>query len=96
LVLIVPLALIVANLLAGPPGQRTAVNGTLDVQLNRFLPVGADALYTVERPAVLDGRLADPALADEAVVTPDYVRRFGLGVGDTVRLGLYAPGTIPD
>ena len=39
---------------------------------------------TIERPVVLDGRLARPDQPDEAVVTQGFVSRYGHGVGDTV------------
>ncbi|WP_129666393.1 ABC transporter permease [Phytoactinopolyspora endophytica] len=57
-------------------------------------PVDTDVLRTVERPVVLDGRLADPSRADEVVITPAFERTHGKGVGDAVALGLYAPEQI--
>ncbi|SDU88979.1 FtsX-like permease family protein [Jiangella alkaliphila] len=58
------------------------------------VPADGNVLRTVERPVVLDGRLADPDRADEAVVTPRFVRTYGHGVGDTVTVGLYRPVTL--
>jgi ABC-type lipoprotein release transport system permease subunit len=57
-------------------------------------PVDAEAMWTVERPVVLDGRLADPARAHEVVVTPAFVDTYGKGVGDRVAIGLYTPEQI--
>lgn len=49
------------------------------------LPPGtADLMRTVERPVVLQGRLADPTRVDEAVVTAKFVTTYHKGVGDTV------------
>lgn len=49
-----------------------------------YPPGDSDLMRTVERPVVLQGRLADPNRADEAVVTPKFVSNYGIGVGDTV------------
>ncbi|QJY48470.1 ABC transporter permease [Pseudonocardia broussonetiae] len=49
---------------------------------------------TVEVPVVLEGRAADPARADEAVVTPGYVEASGRGVGDVVTLALPDPSVV--
>jgi ABC-type lipoprotein release transport system permease subunit len=56
-------------------------------------PFDDQALNTLERPVVLDGRLADPARADEAMVSPQFVKTYGLGVGDTVTIRLATPET---
>lgn len=53
------------------------------------IPADGEILRSVERPAVLAGRLADPARTDEVVVTQEFADTDGRGVGDTVRLGLY-------
>jgi hypothetical protein len=53
--------------------------------------VGDDTFRTLERPAVVRGRLENPARADEAVVTSEFVDRYGLGVGDSVTALLYTP-----
>ncbi|MCX6464378.1 MAG: FtsX-like permease family protein [Pseudonocardiales bacterium] len=55
-------------------------------------PMDAAAMDTVERPVVLQGRLPDPARADEVLVTPRFVETYGKGVGDTVALGLFGAG----
>lgn len=56
-----------------------------------FVPTDDEAMRTVERPVVIDGRLADPARVDEAVVTPRFVESYGLGVGDAVTYRLHTP-----
>lgn len=48
-----------------------------------------DAMMTdLERPVVLEGRGYRPSATDEAVVTERFRDRYGLGVGDEVRLHL--------
>jgi hypothetical protein len=55
-------------------------------------PWGDDEIMrTIERPALVAGRLPDPTRADEAVVTPAFVRHYHLGVGDTVTALLFTP-----
>ncbi|MGH8775178.1 MAG: hypothetical protein ACRDWI_08405, partial [Jiangellaceae bacterium] len=57
-------------------------------------PADAEAMRAIERPIVLQGRLADPDRADEVVVTPAFTRTYGKTVGDSVALGLYTPGQV--
>jgi hypothetical protein len=56
-----------------------------------FPPADAEAMSSVERPVILEGRLADPTRADEVVVTPAFTDSAGKGVGDTVSLRLFTP-----
>jgi ABC-type lipoprotein release transport system permease subunit len=61
-------------------------------ELNAMSPAMDDeGMRTVERPAVLAGRLPNPARADEAVVSPRFVETTGLSVGDTVTALLPTP-----
>jgi FtsX-like permease family len=53
-----------------------------------FPPVNAATRQTLERPVVLDGRLADPARLDEVNVTPNFLAWSGRRVGDTLTLRL--------
>jgi hypothetical protein len=62
--------------------------------VSNFPPADDQVMRTVERPVVLEGRLANPTLADEAVVTPWFVSQSGLGVGDTVIVRLAKPETV--
>jgi ABC-type lipoprotein release transport system permease subunit len=64
-----------------PPEDLSIGHPSLDTELMR----------TIERPIVLQGRLADPNRADEAVVTRSFVTTYGKGVGDTVTATLPSP-----
>lgn len=56
-----------------------------------LVPADVDAMRTLERPVLLAGRLADPGRADEVVVTPAFVTKFGRGVSDALTLQLPTP-----
>ncbi|WP_425826354.1 FtsX-like permease family protein [Streptomyces fractus] len=56
-----------------------------------FPPADGEMLRTVERPAVLKGRLYNPHRVDEVVVSPGFPKRYGKGVGDHLTLHLATP-----
>jgi ABC-type lipoprotein release transport system permease subunit len=58
---------------------------------SRFTVDDTEMTRTVERPAVLAGRLADQTRIDEAMVTASFSARHHLGVGDTVTARLFTP-----
>ena len=49
------------------------------------------AMRTIERPVVLQGRISNPSRVDEVVITPRFLVTHGKGVGDTLTLGLPSP-----
>jgi len=60
--------------------------------VDTWYPVGdSDMTRTVERPAVVTGRLADATRVDEAVVTEQFAGAHRVGVGDTVTARMYTP-----
>jgi hypothetical protein len=61
-----------------------------------FVYQDATIMESVERPVVLEGRLADPARDDEVVVTSNYEGGYGKRVGDTVTLQLLTPEQIDE
>ena len=54
------------------------------------------AMQTIERPVVLQGRVSDPSRVDEVVVTPKFLVGYGKGVGDSLTLGLPSPGQVDE
>ena len=60
------------------------------VEVGGFPPTDDEVWRTIERPYVLEGRLPDPARADEVVMTTNFSRHFDKVVGDTLTLRLYA------
>src|SRR4051812_1820328 len=67
---------------AGP--VRKGVIPGLDVLV--LAPGDRNYTRTIDRPLVLDGRLPDPARADEVVVSAGTAKRYGYAVGDRVRM----------
>jgi ABC-type lipoprotein release transport system permease subunit len=61
-----------------------------------FPYVDPAVMDTIERPVVLEGRVADPARADEAVITAGFEGVSGLGVGDTVTFVLLTPEQVDE
>ncbi|AWS40522.1 ABC transporter permease [Streptosporangium sp. 'caverna'] len=51
-------------------------------------PADGEAMRTVERPVVLEGRLPDPSRADEVVISGRFSGSYGLGVGDALTFRL--------
>ncbi|GIH22832.1 hypothetical protein Aph01nite_11420 [Acrocarpospora phusangensis] len=58
---------------------------------NSTPPAGSGVWQGVERPVLLDGRLPDPARADEVVVLPRFLERYGKRVGDSLTIILHHP-----
>ncbi|ETK31505.1 ABC transporter permease [Microbispora sp. ATCC PTA-5024] len=54
-------------------------------------PTSPETYRTIERPVVLEGRLADPRRADEVMVTGQFPVVYGKGVGDRLTLRLMTP-----
>ncbi|NED99928.1 ABC transporter permease [Phytoactinopolyspora halotolerans] len=67
-----------------------------DAWIGRYPVADDEMLRTIERPVVLEGRLLNADRADEVVVGPRFRDTFGLGVGDTLTLRLYAPQTLDE
>lgn len=59
-----------------------------------FPPGDAAMLRTIEKPVIFEGRNLDPTRADEVVATPEFVKYYGKGVGDTVTVVLATPQEI--
>jgi hypothetical protein len=59
-----------------------------------YVPGDEDLERTIERPAVLAGRLPRADRADEAMVQPEFVARHHVGLGDTVTARLYTAAQI--
>ncbi|MEO3861428.1 ABC transporter permease [Acrocarpospora sp. B8E8] len=54
-------------------------------------PAGAGIWQGIEQPILLDGRLPDPARADEVAALPRFMERYGKHVGDTITIILNRP-----
>lgn len=61
--------------------------------VSAFPPGGTEVFRTIERPVVIEGRIADLARPDEVMVTPFFVKTYHLGVGDELTLRLFKPET---
>jgi hypothetical protein len=56
-----------------------------------FAPIGDELGRTIERPAMLAGRMFNPARADEIIVTPRFATFYHKSVGDVVTMQLASP-----
>ena len=56
-----------------------------------FPPIGDELAQTLERPALLAGRVFNPGRADEVMVTPQFAHVYHKDVGDTITLLLATP-----
>ncbi len=61
-----------------------------------FAPVGDEIARTIERPALLAGRVFDPRRADEILVTPQFAAAYHKGVGDLVTMRLASPKQVDE
>jgi hypothetical protein len=59
-----------------------------------FPPADSETLHSIETYVVYEGRVFDPARADEVVVTRQFVKEQHKGVGDTVMLDLPTPAEL--
>jgi hypothetical protein len=53
-----------------------------------YFPADDNIFNTIEKPVILEGRNLDPTRADEALVTPNFLKKHHKRVGDTVQLVL--------
>ncbi|HEX8771507.1 MAG TPA: FtsX-like permease family protein [Acidimicrobiales bacterium] len=81
----------VESLTLFPGYTGLTIAGIDDDSLTSFIPADSDAMHTIERPVVLEGRLANPTRPDEAVVTAAFLRRTGHHVGDALTALLTTP-----
>lgn len=58
---------------------------------NLGFPFGRGTMIDIERPVILEGRLADEDRVGEGVVSAAFEDSFGKGVGDTVTMRLFTP-----
>jgi FtsX-like permease family len=56
-----------------------------------FPPIGDEMARTLERPALLAGRVFNPGRPDEVMVTPQFAHVYHKDVGDTITLLLATP-----
>ena len=61
-----------------------------------FAPIGDEMARTIERPALLAGRVFDPGRADEILVTPQFAAAYHKGVGDLVTMRLASPKQVDE
>ena len=81
----------VESLTVFPGYTDLTIAGIDEDSLTSFIPADTDAMQTIERPVVLEGRLANATRPDEAVVTAAFLRSTGRHVGDTLTALLTTP-----
>ncbi|MDQ4134300.1 MAG: hypothetical protein M3179_14125, partial [Actinomycetota bacterium] len=81
----------VESLTLFPAYTSLPIAGIDDDSITSFIPADTEAMRTIERPIVLEGRLADPTRPDEAVVTAAFLRTTGRHVGDVLTAALMTP-----
>lgn len=77
--------------LARFPVVAYEVEGLPSDEVADFAYADPSIMRTIERPVVLEGRLADASQDDEVVITSGFEGAYGKGVGDTVTIVLYTP-----
>nr|BFE82066.1 hypothetical protein GCM10020093_046670 [Planobispora longispora] len=74
------------------------IEGIPGGSMTDWLPTIADdqSWRTIERPLVLEGRLPAPHSTDELAVSPYFLKRWNLQVGDTVTVLMPSPEQMDD
>ena len=75
-------------------GLEFPIEGLASTDGVSFPPGDDEITRTLEVPVMLAGRLPDPARADEAVVSSEFVHHRHLRIGDALTAHLFTPGQV--